>query len=623
MADLTKIKNLRESQLNEIAVGEIVLNVDAMTYVTKNSAGKIVPYDIDYKLPDGDATHLYLKWDNTAQAYIARTLAEFLTDLSLQVADVDAGTSTLKYLQWNNSTSKYEPLTSADMRTALAVSAQDVGTATELYPKWNGSKYSPVTASTLAVDIGAVSTANYGEPVGGYLFDGTNDYVIVTDNANLDFGTKDFSLSMLILLSDYTPSAEKILLEKHASNLGYKLLLTTDGKLKLQFGNGSDFTTYSYTTDALSLTDGTLYHIAISATRSSNALFYVNGVLRKTVDISGSVSQTLDNTGALNIMGNGTAYHNGLVFLIRAFNRVITQTEIIKLYNNGNPELAQLNYKDIKASQTNLKSANTWTNGSSSYAYETFTTDGDSVTSAINDAGNYGIAVNGQGIPVTNGKTYRLYYTLTLNSGAVPAIALVDSNSATGAPVSNSATLTNGSGYVDLTATATATESGYLVLSARSLATNFGLTITSIVRVGCVAEYLPRNAGWYSWIETQNGLHGTATGGVIPLSNKIGDTRTAYLLSTSESPTMTDVIKAGWAVQSISMTTAQNLTDIDVVQETSSVALIENKTLNNGSFTWTPADHNLYPTADKDLVFKLTGNGGAGTHIYVNLKEIV
>lgn len=44
MADLTKIRNLKADQLNEIAVGEIVLNVDAMTYVTKNSEGNVVPY---------------------------------------------------------------------------------------------------------------------------------------------------------------------------------------------------------------------------------------------------------------------------------------------------------------------------------------------------------------------------------------------------------------------------------------------------------------------------------------------------------------------------------------------------------------------------------------------------
>lgn len=90
MADLTKIRNLKETQLNEIAVGEIVLNVDAMTYVTKNSAGKVVPYDIDYKLPDGDATKLYLKWNNTTQAYNAKTLLELKDDIWVNGTPVNA-----------------------------------------------------------------------------------------------------------------------------------------------------------------------------------------------------------------------------------------------------------------------------------------------------------------------------------------------------------------------------------------------------------------------------------------------------------------------------------------------------------------------------------------------------
>lgn len=55
MADLTKIRNLKADQLNEIAVGEIVLNVDAMTYVTKNSEGNVVPYIelLNILLPEG------------------------------------------------------------------------------------------------------------------------------------------------------------------------------------------------------------------------------------------------------------------------------------------------------------------------------------------------------------------------------------------------------------------------------------------------------------------------------------------------------------------------------------------------------------------------------------------
>jgi hypothetical protein len=143
-----------------------------------------------------------------------------------------------------------------------------------------------------------------------------------------------------------------------------------------------------------------------------------------------------------------------------------------------------------------------------------------------------------------------------------------------------------------------------------------------LTRLGCVANYSNKGFGHYSCIDNSgNGLHGT-NNGAIPTNLKIGDRRTAYLLTTSTSPTMTDVIPAGWKVNSISMETAQNLTNIDALQETSNDRLLDGKTLNNGSMVWNSvADHNIYST-DKDIVLTLTGNGEAGTKVYVELEKI-
>ncbi|HPI21076.1 MAG TPA: hypothetical protein PKY56_11975, partial [Candidatus Kapabacteria bacterium] len=141
---------------------------------------------------------------------------------------------------------------------------------------------------------------------------------------------------------------------------------------------------------------------------------------------------------------------------------------------------------------------------------------------------------------------------------------------------------------------------------------------------GCFLDLNSIGIGHYSFMDNSgNKLHGINSASV-PAGLKIGDRRIAYLSTTSESPTMTDVIKGGWKVIGFSFETAQNLTDIDATQETSNINLIENKTLNNGYLNCnTIADHPYYANGiDKDIIFNLTGNGGAGTVIKVELEKV-
>ena len=141
---------------------------------------------------------------------------------------------------------------------------------------------------------------------------------------------------------------------------------------------------------------------------------------------------------------------------------------------------------------------------------------------------------------------------------------------------------------------------------------------------GCFLDLNSIGIGHYSFMDNSgNKLHGINSASV-PAGLKIGDRRIAYLSTTSESPAMTDVIKGGWKVIGFSFETAQNLTDIDATQETSNIKLIENKTLNNGYLNCnTIADHPYYANGiDKDIIFNLTGNGGAGTVIKVELEKV-
>ena len=196
----------------------------------------------------------------------------------------------------------------------------------------------------------------WGQPPGGAKFDGVDDYYSIADDANLNFGTDDFAIELWLELSDYTPSANLVLVDKISANLGYRVTLLTTGAIRINFGNGTDVTTLQYDTAVLGMTDGDKQHIFLNFDRSANLTTYVNGVSKGTVAISGASSQTLDNAGALNIFTDLTNFTAGNMYEKRLWNVNPSASEIVDLYNNGRPDLAVVPYKYRGASQTNLVS---------------------------------------------------------------------------------------------------------------------------------------------------------------------------------------------------------------------------------------------------------------------------
>lgn len=171
----------------------------------------------------------------------------------------------------------------------------------------------------------------------GYEFDGLDDYIYIADNAALAVGTNDFAISVQNSLTDWTPGSTMCLARKTDSNLGFKLNVTATGLLQLQIGNGTNFTTYQYnSTVAVPLTDMTEGYITVTADRDGVATFSVNGFqLGDTVDISGSASQTVTNSGELWLMRDGSVYANGRVYRFYLDNFVPKITEINDRFHRG------------------------------------------------------------------------------------------------------------------------------------------------------------------------------------------------------------------------------------------------------------------------------------------------
>lgn len=119
----------------------------------------------------------------------------------------------------------------------------------------------------------------------------------------------------------------------------------------------------------------------------------------------------------------------------------------------------------------------TWNNSTSGdYPFSTFTTSGDSITSAINTVGTTGRCANGN-VSITNGSTYRSYFTFDFNAGAATNYVSFRDTYAGGA-IERSGNYTgelNEEGFNTFELTATATDaSAHLQLTGNATA-NFAL----------------------------------------------------------------------------------------------------------------------------------------------------
>ncbi len=158
-------------------------------------------------------------------------------------------------------------------------------------------------------------------------FDGVNDYIEIADDANLDFGTGDFTLSIFIKPSSIT-TANAFIINKEDSGVGYGLEQRTND-IWLRFDDNNADATAIIGENILEA--GVWSYIILTCDRDGNATLYQNGVLKGTVDISGS-NLTLSNGGALRLgteTGGTTKPFGGLMSHFRMYHLAITQAQSV------------------------------------------------------------------------------------------------------------------------------------------------------------------------------------------------------------------------------------------------------------------------------------------------------
>jgi len=173
-----------------------------------------------------------------------------------------------------------------------------------------------------------------GKIDGCFDFDGTNDYVSVSNDSSLNFGTTtDFSILAWFKTSDDGNAIYLIHKGNLYTNTAYSIRKTMANKLVFTIADNSG---YVEITSNDTINDGKWHHIAVTANRDGNATMYIDGSIQtNTKSISGIGD--IDHTNDLFIGTNKSAgqFWNGSIDDVRIYNKVLSLAEILAIYNSG------------------------------------------------------------------------------------------------------------------------------------------------------------------------------------------------------------------------------------------------------------------------------------------------
>lgn len=188
----------------------------------------------------------------------------------------------------------------------------------------NGAACDPFHFRSSGDSFSTVGSDNY-QPVTGtnsHVFTitgGAGNFVLYIDASGVAGGTLS-NLTMRILGAPY----------------GERLVIQRDGKLRLEFGNGTDFSTYSFTSDAsIPVPVGSFARILTSLDRDGGAAHFVNGAHLKDslganeyLDISGASAQTVSTGEQWQLLSDGSQFNYGQVCENFSFDNYALQADI-------------------------------------------------------------------------------------------------------------------------------------------------------------------------------------------------------------------------------------------------------------------------------------------------------
>jgi len=158
-----------------------------------------------------------------------------------------------------------------------------------------GNTIADASSSAHSISVTGNAAANLGSPASAFVFDGTDDHVIVPSNNEFAFGTGDFTVECWFNSDDISITTQRGLFQTSDTAGGLKTTYTT-GVLIAQSTSGEGslranvLGTYFGSTSG-AITANKWYHVAL--TRASGVCrLFLDGSLLDSATISGSIDGT-------------------------------------------------------------------------------------------------------------------------------------------------------------------------------------------------------------------------------------------------------------------------------------------------------------------------------------------
>ena len=260
----------------------------------------------------------------------------------------------------------------------------------------------------------------------GLAFDGVSSHISLASSAGAKFGTSDFSLEFILNQTKESTDETYYFTAPYTGDnrMGF-WYDKTNTTLKIYFRATSN-THYAFDYD-IAADFGTPTHFVVTADRDGNATLYKNGNSVGSVDISGSSAVNIGDSNANPFYISANAASTAIIgslYRFRTWNKALTQAEVDNAYQR-----ADVDFADQYGSQTEL-STNSYTNS----GFAGFSGSATGFTASGSASGNN--AWKNQSF--TDGKKYRMKFTVTDGESANLEIAF---RSSTGGSGSNTGTI--------------------------------------------------------------------------------------------------------------------------------------------------------------------------------------
>jgi len=373
-------------------------------------------------------------------------------------------------------------------------------------------------------------------------FDGSNN-VTVPNNAALNFGEGNFTLSAWIKLKDYTANTVQAIIYRQSGSVRYYLSFRGDSNDKIQAAiDGDAGSNYDINSAENAISDNNWHHVVATIDRGvNNHKIYIDGVQSGSTSTGGTSGSINPNIDLMIGSNNASAsYFDGEIKDVRIHNRVLEDTEVAAAYNG---ESTPWIYADAGGTEL-ISNANDRTFGGA--VVDWVAQSGVTITVVSGElkidfgTGSSNFA-NLDNTGMELGKKYRV--TLDIRSkagdgdipnveiGSLPTHVRSGTNYFTVTATEAGATVT---GEVVVLTTPYATRDFMVMMYAENNKTVY-IDNVSIVQVGEVAAYTPQSitelreityggtlAEFDTWCDTtSNGNHGKITGATIVGNNHV------------------------------------------------------------------------------------------------------